>query len=253
MSDSPPGAGYQPGTLSPDRKWIWNGVQWVHVALAQLTADGSLIWNGSQWVPNAARQWVPKKSHTARNAGIGVVGCIGLVIIGVIALAALGNALGTSRSGSPVGSETPSAAANQTQSSPSSAPATGCSPAPCASAFSLTIHVTGINRSAPPGSLLPPEPGNHMVVMQVKFHNDGGQDTKTISPFDFKLRDAAGVEHDITFSDTPGCDTWSGVDLAPGASYGPKPLCFEASGSPSGKLTLLWTPDLLGPTQQIQV
>jgi hypothetical protein len=89
--------------------------------------------------------------------------------------------------------------------------------------------------------------------MQMTVHNDGGQDTKSINPFDFKLRDAAGVTHDVTFSDAPGCDVWSAVDLAPGATYGPKPLCFEASGAPSGALALLWTPDLFIQTQEIKI
>jgi hypothetical protein len=85
------------------------------------------------------------------------------------------------------------------------------------------------------------------------MHNDGGQDTKSINPYDFKLRDAAGVAHSVTFSDAPGCDTWSAVDLAPGATYGPKPLCFEASGDANGSLTLLWSPDLFSPTNEIHL
>jgi hypothetical protein len=114
----------------------------------------------------------------------------------------------------------------------------------------LTVRISSVNRNAPLG-FFPVEAGNHLVLMQMTMHNDGGQDTKSINPFDFKLRDAAGVSHDVTFSDAPGCDVWSPVDLAPGATYGPKPLCFEASGSPSGALTLLWTPDLFSPTQAI--
>jgi hypothetical protein len=87
--------------------------------------------------------------------------------------------------------------------------------------------------------------------MQMTVRNDGNQDKKTINPFDFKLRDPAGVEHDVTFSDAKGCNIWSPVDLAPHATYGPKPLCFEASGVVSGKLVLLWSPDVFGATQEI--
>jgi hypothetical protein len=51
----------------------------------------------------------------------------------------------------------------------------------------------------------------------------------------------------------PAATCWSSVDLAPGATYGPKPHCFQASGDPNGKLTLLWSPDLLSPTVEIEL
>lgn len=278
MSNAP-GGQIVPGTLSPDRAWVWTGGGWVHASEAQYSADRAYIWNGTQWLPNAgagaptpsapypipsaaapnAAGGVPQTtriSHAARNVAI-VIGAL------VVAAVIIGNAakgptstVGTNTSAvvsvaptptlSPKPSPTPKPSPSLVAKGPS------CTPQPCASAFSLTVRISGLNRNAPVG-FIQPEAGNHLVLMQMTVHNDGGQDTKTINPFDFKLRDAAGVSHDVTFSDAPGCDIWSSVDLAPGATYGPKPLCFEASGAPSGALTLLWTPDVFGPTQEIHL
>ena len=77
--------------------------------------------------------------------------------------------------------------------------------------------------------------------MQVTLHN-GSSDKKSANPFDFKLRDSNGQEQHIAFSIDPACGTWQAVDLAPGASLGPKPLCFEASGTPDKALTVIWSP-----------
>lgn len=277
MSDVTPGGQIAPGTLSPDRSWVWTGGGWVHASQAQYSADQAYIWNGTQWLPNAggapppapspvvpiANSAVPipsavapgatwgaprsaPKGHTARNVAIGV-GVL-IVVAAIISNAAKGPTPTASSNTNAVVSVAPTPTPKPSPSPVAKAPS--CTPQPCASAFSLTVRISSVNRNAPLG-FFPVEAGNHLVLMQMTMHNDGGQDTKSINPFDFKLRDAAGVSHDVTFSDAPGCDVWSPVDLAPGATYGPKPLCFEASGSPSGALTLLWTPDLFSPTQAI--
>lgn len=214
MSQPSPGFPVSPGTLSP---------------------DGAYIWNGTKWIPNAPGPWIappPKKGHGLRNAGFGCLGCIGLLVIGIIALAALGNSLGGRTSGS-------------------NSPGTGCSPKPCANANGVTVSVSNLNRNAPLGGLfIPPEKGNHLVLMEMTMHN-GSSAKQTAGPFNFKLRDAAGLEHDVTFSDAPGCVLWQPVDLTPGATLGPKPLCFQAFGDPNGRLTLLWSAGLFSATEEV--
>jgi hypothetical protein len=249
----------QPGSLSPDGAYLWDGTRWIAHGPGALSPDRAHIWNGTQWVPNATGHSTvspQKKGHLLRNSGIGCVGLIGLLVfVGI-----LGNALGGSTSGknpsaSGGGTTLASAgpAATPKTTVPATAPATGCAPKPCASAFSLTVHISGLNRNAPLGMFIQPEAGNHLVLMQMTMHNDGGRDTKNANPFDFRLRDASGLTHDITFSDAPGCDTWSSVDLAPGATLGPKPLCFEAAGDPNGNLSLVWSPSIFSSPQEIHL
>jgi uncharacterized protein DUF4352 len=241
-----------PGIVSPDGAYLWNGTQWIPHGPGALSSDRTHTWNGAQWVPNPV-QWAappPKQGHGLRNVGIGALGCL-VLLITIPIVGAFGSGLfgltpsshNTSQNGSTLASP---------RSTASAATAAGCSPQPCASGYSLTVHISGLNRNEPLG-FFKPEAGNHLVLMQMTMHNDGGQDAKSINPFDFKLRDTAGVAHSVTFSDAPGCDLWSGVELAPGATYGPKPLCFEASGDPTGSLTLLWSPGLFSATQEIRL
>ncbi len=168
--------------------------------------------------PNPA----PKKGHAVRNIGIGCGGLLVLLII-IVAIANAGNK------------------ATVGGGNPSSGQATSCAPKPCADADGFKVNVSGLNRNASASEFTPPEAGNHYVVMQVTMKNDSN-DSKNANPFDFKLRDSKGQEHDITFASGGGCDTWQAVDLAKGASLGPKPLCFQASGDPNAALTLIWSP-----------
>lgn len=213
----------------------------------QVSPDGKFYWDGQRWVPmpaQAAAQPLPVAPSRERYPpSHWLIG--GLGIVGVIVFASFCADLG----GRSTSSSLP-AAATSAGSTPVTTKSAGCSPQPCASAYSLTVRISGLNPTAPAG-FFKPEAGNHFVLMRMTMRNDGGQDTKHISPTDFKLRDAAGVSHDITLSDTPGCDFWSPVDLAPGATYRPKPLCFQASGDSNGNLTLLWSPDIFSPTAQI--
>src|SRR6266851_3446606 len=96
MSDVTPSGQIAPGTLSPDRSWVWTGGGWVHASQAQYSPDRAYIWNGTQWLSNAG--WTPPptpdptapipdaaapnavwgapraapQGHTARNVAIGV-------------------------------------------------------------------------------------------------------------------------------------------------------------------------------------
>jgi hypothetical protein len=54
-----------PGTLSPDRSWVWTGGGWVHVSQAQYSADRTYIWNGTQWLPNGGWAAPPTPNATA--------------------------------------------------------------------------------------------------------------------------------------------------------------------------------------------
>jgi hypothetical protein len=193
---------------------------------------------------------IPQKtSHVGRNLAIGFSSAVCLIVIAAIAIGGANS--GSRRTPLAVAATASTSASAIAAGTPSAGRSDGCSPQPCASAYGLTVKISGLNRSAPAGSFFPPEAGNHMVFMQMTMHNDSASDTKSVNPFDFKLRDPAGVEHNFALSDSPGCDTWSAVELAPGASFGPKPLCFQASGDPNGKLTLLWSPDIFSPPKEI--
>lgn len=158
------------------------------------------------------------------------LGCLGLIvlIVLIVVLAVIGGSKvsvtsGTNSGGTPKGGQT------------------ACTPAPCAIESGYTLQVSGVNRNLPPSEFNNPETGNHFVAMQVTLTN-GGDSSQSANPFDFKLRDASGVAHDIAFSLDPQCTTWAAVDIAKGGKLGPKPLCFEASGPPAAKLTLVWSP-----------
>jgi hypothetical protein len=167
---------------------------------------------------------VQKKAGRGRNFA---VGCLALLIlVAVIAVLSSGNKPTTGAGGAGAGATA----------------TTSCSPKPCANADGFTLSVSGLERDLPAGEFSKPEAGNHFVLMYVTMHN-GSNDKRSANPFLFSLRDSQGQEHPITFSMDPKCGTWQAVDLAPGASLGPKPLCFEASGTPSSPLTLIWTPE----------
>lgn len=174
----------------------------------------------------------PKRGHMLRNIGIGCGGLVVLLII-IVAIASGGNKGASVSGGNPGGGQ-----------------ATSCSPKPCADADGFKVNITGLNRNATASEFTPPETGNHYVVMQVTMKNDSN-DSKSANPFHFKLRDSKGQEHDISFAVGGGCDTWQAVDLAKGASLGPKPLCFQASGDPNAPLTLIWSPGFFSSKVEI--
>lgn len=123
--------------------------------------------------------------------------------------------------------------------SPASSPSPTCSPRPCATVDGVIVTFSGLNPNAPPGRHVLPE-GYHLVRMQITMLN-GSSETRTVSPSHFELHDAAGFMRGANFPDAAGCDSWQAADVAPGASFGPKPLCFEAAGDP-GRLSLDWSP-----------
>jgi len=58
----------QPGQLSPDGQFMWNGGQWI----SSLSADGAYRWDGGGWVPTGAAP--PPPGYAARaGAAAGAV------------------------------------------------------------------------------------------------------------------------------------------------------------------------------------
>jgi hypothetical protein len=115
-----------------------------------------------------------------------------------------------------------------------------CSPSPCATDGSgFQVDIDSVDRSLTVSP--PPAAGGHVVRVVVRFKNTSGA-ARVANPLDFKLEDAAGQMHDLLLDVGAQCGIFEGVDVAPGSTVGPKPLCFLASGDPGGKLTLLWSP-----------
>jgi hypothetical protein len=86
-----------------------------------------------------------------------------------------------------------------------------------------------------------PEAGDVFVTVYVTFMNKS-KGTESANPVDFKLM-SAGAEHDVDFMGP--CGTWSSVQVAPGASYGPKCLAFQAKADQRTGLVVVWKPGLV--------
>jgi hypothetical protein len=129
-----------------------------------------------------------------------------------------------------------------------------CSPSPCAAYNGYVLLVTGIDRNAPAGEFSKPEAGNHFVIVTLVFKNDSN-DPQRPDSFCCKLTDSTNVTRDESFSAVglPGCEAWQAVELAQGASLGPKNLCFEAGGDPAASVTLVWSPSFGAPDMKIKI
>jgi uncharacterized cupin superfamily protein len=53
MTGPTSGGQIAPGTLSPDRSWVWTGGGWAHVSQAQYSPDREYVWSGTQWLRNS--------------------------------------------------------------------------------------------------------------------------------------------------------------------------------------------------------
>lgn len=169
--------------------------------------------------------------HCLRNLAIGCAGLIAAVTLLAIFLLAVAGSGSQGTSGSSSRSPNPP-----------------CHPRPCAELEGFQLTVTEVNRNAAIADTRA-EAGNHFVTMKVTLSNESRQ-KRTANPIDFKLRDAVGQEHGITLA-APPCEGWQAVDLIPGASVGPKLLCFQAAGDPSRPLVLIWSPGLFAPRIEI--
>lgn len=195
----------------------------------QYSPDGRFWWNGHQWVPAATPVYVVGQSHTGRNVAIGC-GIAAVVIIGLI-LASAALFFGAAGTAINHAVAAPSANAN-------------CSPQPCAEKDGFTVTVSSVDRSLQgTGPFVTPSAGDHYVLVNVTATNHSGQ-AQSFQPFEFGLIDSTGIKRTVAFIPSSQCDLWSGVQIEPGSSYGPKPLCFEVAGPVNGSLKLAWTPFL---------
>jgi len=83
----------QLGQLSPDGRYVWNGMQWApSVPRMPVSADGRWLWTGLQWVPSAAAANRAPAGLLLFRVYCGVVAVteLGLGTLGMIGLAANG-------------------------------------------------------------------------------------------------------------------------------------------------------------------
>jgi hypothetical protein len=114
-------------------------------------------------------------------------------------------------------------------------PPAACSPAPCADdGGNLRVFVDG-------AAIL--TAGGTSTVVQVTVHVvNASQVARAVNALDFSLRDAAGTTHGSLQVAGAQCGVFEAVQLGPGATLGPKVLCFSAPASPGARLTLVWAP-----------
>jgi hypothetical protein len=187
-------------------------------------------------------QQPPRQSHTARNWLIGVsIGCGSLILLGILGV------VGIIYLASKVPTPT-------TSSSPASFT---CQPKPCAVFQGVTLTVSNIDRDYKPQDVpsyeqsnASPRPGFHFVRLEATFTVQSGE--HEIDPLDtVQLKDSLGYQQSglALFMVDPHCNPPSGATVAAGSKYGPVPLCFEAGGSTTGPLTLVWIPSALTGAQ----
>jgi len=227
-----------------------------------LSPDGRYRWDGQRWVPNDG-PWsggpahvpgpmYPPPARPSRWPWYAAIGAVLLVGVCTVAVAGSGHRDGADRTVrlADAGATAPAAPG---ATAPPAAPAQpaqpardgSCAPRPCANDnYGWIVAVNGFRYDAPSGSQFRrPEAGNVFVTVDVTFTNRLDVEQHT-SPFNFVLRDGAGVKHAATW--TASCPYWDAVNLTTGATLGPKCLAFQATaGKPNG-LTLVWTPALPG-------
>jgi hypothetical protein len=192
-------------------------------------------------------QQPPRQSHTARNWLIGLsIGCGSLILLGTVGLVGLiwvGSKLATSI-------PTPAQASFN------------CQPKPCAAFDGLTLLISNIDRDYQPKDVpsyeqrnASPRPGFHFVRLEVTFTVQSGE--HEIDPLDtVQLKDSLGFQQTGLALDLvdPHCLAPTGATVAAGSKYGPVPLCFEAGGSTTGPLKLVWIPSgLTGPQPGVEI
>lgn len=173
----------------------------------------------------------------------------------LVAAVAVATAAGCASTSSPSAAETPapsptSAAPSPTSAAPSPTPAASPTTAeatsscrqPCADANGWIVEVKNFKYDVSSGNeFITPESGNVFVTMKVTFINHA-KSSKSAAAFDFKLK-AGGVEQNAELIGP--CESWSSVDVSPGASYGPKCLAFQAKAGQSKGIVLIWRPGLV--------
>jgi len=127
-----------------------------------------------------------------------------------------------------------------------------CTPQPCANDnYGWIVTVSNVKYGASSGNQFNnPEPGNVFVTMDLTFTNKTS-DSRPADESMFKLIDGGGVSHDITLM--VSCPSWQGVDVGPGASYGPKCIAFQATGGKPAGLVLIWNPSYFGGSYKMKL
>ena len=205
--------------ISPDGAHYWDGSAW-----RPLSPDRRFIWDGAEWRPLAAPAGRATRWPWLAGGAVGLVVLLGLCTVGL------------------------SASAARPRPVASAAAVPSCAQ-PCTEADGWAVQAANLRYDV--ASVSPfrrPDAGNVFVSVDVTFLNHTASE-KHANPYDFVLRDGAGVKHPVTWVDA--CPLWTAVNLTSGAAYGPKCLAFEATaGKPAG-LTLVWTPRAFGGDHDI--
>jgi len=82
-----------PGQLSSDGKWCWDGTKWLSTA----SADGKFKWDGASWIPNRPAPMVAARSPWTKGLLIGGGG-FGALLVGAVVIASIASAFGSPRS-----------------------------------------------------------------------------------------------------------------------------------------------------------
>lgn len=225
------------GHFSEDRHWWWNGREWIPAGYAPAPKTGP----PAEPAPSSNPVPLPRTPPPLQRRGRALwwlLGGVGLILLLGVCTVAISSAGSRERA---TAAQQSSAAAPGTNGGPSAAGRGGaCSPQPCANdSYGWIVTVGDLKFDAQPGQFEHAEPGNVYVTMSVSFANRLRTE-RHADPFQFVLRDGAGVKHTATFIQT--CPLWSAVNVTTGASYGPKCLVFQAAGDKPAGLVLVWTP-----------
>jgi Domain of unknown function (DUF4352) len=239
--------GPRQGQWSDDRQWWWNGSDWMAASQAPQEA---------QKVDRTPTESASTRSAWSRHRGLwGTLAVLAVIALGIstIAVANVGNQLKKAVVTSTPAANAPKAATSVPPRVTATANTVGtCEPQPCANDNNGWIaSVSNIRYDiASNNEFEKPQGGNVFVAVDVAFTNKLKQ-PRQANPADFVLVDGSGMEQPLTFIDS--CVMWNPENVAPGASYGPTCLAFEATaGKPNG-LVLVWTPTTGSGTYKMKV
>jgi hypothetical protein len=178
----------------------------------------------------------------------GILAIVAASTIGFLAFVIMVAALSSAgaKSNSTAKADPSPAASAAAQAKPTPAPAAPACPQPCAVANDVTVTISDLHYGANSGNpYINPEQGNVYVTMMISATSQNNGEAN-INPFDFVLRDGAGVKHQTSFSPSDSCPSWQAVNLTKGSSIANKCLLFEATANQPAGLTLVWTRSLFG-------
>lgn len=224
-----------------------------------ISPDGRWRWDGQHWLPNMSKPApsLPPKQRRMSTGGILAIVAASTIaffafVIMVVALSSAGSKSNSTAKATPTPAASAAPQAKPTP-APAAAPAAPACQQPCAVANDVTVSVSDVHYGASSGNpYINPEAGNVYVTMMISATSQRSGEA-SINPFDFVLRDGAGVKHRTTFSASDSCSTWQAVNLTKGSSIANKCLFFEATADKPAGLTLVWTPSLFGGDHDIKL